>query len=242
VTGTDKIRGLLEDGRRLLDGGKPREAALAFGRVLLIAPDHPGARSGLDAARAAAAEADRNLQERLQLAEGALAAGDRARGRGLLEEVMAAGGDRDRALALLERLDSREGRLGDLGRSLPADEPRRAEPGPGHSWSRSAFVGTCVCAFAVLGATVASSWGAWMAGLARTPAPRSAALPPAVSRSAPAGGEHTVARARRLMEEGDTTGAIAVLDAVPLQDPAYPFARQLRAQAIKASAAGRPTP
>ena len=61
----DKIEGLLAEGRALLASGRPRDAALVFERVLLLAPADSLARSGLAAARAASAEHERNLEERL---------------------------------------------------------------------------------------------------------------------------------------------------------------------------------
>ena len=52
----DKIEGLLAEGRALLASGRPRDAALAFERVLLLAP--------ADAARAAPALDGRAERER----------------------------------------------------------------------------------------------------------------------------------------------------------------------------------
>ena len=65
----DKIEGLLAEGRALLASGRPRDAALAYERVLLLSPDDSSARAGLDAAQSASAEHDRILEERLAAAE-----------------------------------------------------------------------------------------------------------------------------------------------------------------------------
>jgi hypothetical protein len=47
------------------------------------------------------------------------------------------------------------------------------------------------------------------------------------------------AEARRLMEQGDAAGALRALDRVRPEEPAYPFARQLRRQAESALRPGR---
>jgi hypothetical protein len=52
-------------------------------------------------------------------------------------------------------------------------------------------------------------------------------------------GEQRLAEARRLMEQGDAAGALRALDGVRPEEPAYPFARQLRTQAESALRAGR---
>jgi hypothetical protein len=49
-----------------------------------------------------------------------------------------------------------------------------------------------------------------------------------------AAGEEVLARARRLIERGDPAAAIEVLDSVSPAEPAYPFARELRRQAVTA--------
>jgi hypothetical protein len=41
------------------------------------------------------------------------------------------------------------------------------------------------------------------------------------------------------MEAGDPAGALLALDGVPPEEPAYPFARQLRRQAESVMRAGR---
>jgi len=44
----DKIEGLLASGRALLASGRPRDAAFAFERVLLLAPSDPDGRLWLE--------------------------------------------------------------------------------------------------------------------------------------------------------------------------------------------------
>jgi len=62
----DKIEGLLASGRALLASGRPRDAAFAFERVLLLAPSDPEARAGLEAAHSATAEQDRSDEEKIR--------------------------------------------------------------------------------------------------------------------------------------------------------------------------------
>jgi len=83
---------------------------------------------------------------------------------------------------------------------------------------------------------VASSWEGLMARLAGAPAPAAALLPAPPAEATP--GERAIAEARRLGERGDLAGALAALDSVLPQDPAYPFARHLRGQAAEALRSG----
>lgn len=233
VIGSHKAKGLLEDGRRLLERGDPREAALVFGRLLLLEPEHAEAHSLMAAARAAVAESERRAQESLASAEAALASGEREAARQMLEEAVAAGADRDRVHSLTDRLDPRGGRLDTAPEPESAEPPARLEA-PGRSgWSRAAFIGLCAAAFTVMGVGVASTWTGLLARLIQAPSPRSAPLASADSTGTGAG-DRTVTRARRLLESGEAAAALSALDSVPPQDPAYPFARQLRAHAQRA--------
>jgi hypothetical protein len=234
VTATDheRIQGLLAEGWRLLEATRPREAALVFGRVALVEPTRAEALRGLAAANAAIVETERRGDERIDEARRALETGDHAAARVALEAVIALGGDRDQAAVLLDRLDVRGGRLD--GKPEPEVEPDAA-PTPARSrvsWSRRAFAAAWTTALVAVGAGVFSSWDRLLSGLSRPPAPRShvsAEWPAAAT-----GGERALAEARRLMDAGDPGGALAVLDRVGAQEPAYPFARQLRHQAQRA--------
>jgi hypothetical protein len=234
----DRIRGLITEGRELLEAGRGGEAADIFGRVLLHHPDDADARRGLEAARAATTEAQRLLDERLDAATRAVAAGASADARRLLEVVVQQGGDRDRALALLDRLDPRSGRLESAlsASEGPAAAPARAASSGTHS--RRAFAVVCVTSFACLAAGVSSTWERLVDGLARTPSPASEVGPSSTFLAAPTGGERAISDARRLIERGDNAGALSVLDRVTPDEPAYPFARQLREQILGSPAAG----
>jgi hypothetical protein len=189
VNGGDRIRDLLSEGWQLLEAGRSREAADAFGRVLLQDAGHEEARRGLDTSRAAAAEQARLLDVRMDEACRALDAGDRPRARTLLEEVVRLGGDRDRALSLLDRMEDREGRLGGseaVGESSGGVAPA-ALPGAAREWSRRAFAAGWAVVLASLLAIAALSWDSWVAGLVRTPSPQSRAAAP--SQNAAASGQ-----------------------------------------------------
>ena len=216
-----------------------REAADVFGRILLRDPDNTEARRGLEQARAAAVEVERVLATRLQEAEGALAAGEDERARGLLDEIIRNGGDRDRARDLLDRLDRRPGRL-NAGQGLGTwvGEAEEAASAASPAWSRRAVVGGWVLVFGLLATGVASSWDRLLDRLGRAPSPSSQPAPPATSLASPTPGERAVADARRLLDQGETAAALTVLDRISPDEPAYPFARELRRQAEAALLSG----
>jgi len=235
VVEPERINALVTEGWELLSRGEADAAALVFGRVALVAPDHPEARRGIDAARAAATEAHRKLGERLDEARRAADAGDRASARAILEELLAAGGgDRERVAALLDRLDEREGRMSGRVRRHAFGETTPTESAHGR-WSRRVFAAACASLFAFLGVGVASTWDGFLARLASAPAPDEAevrAVPPAI---APVEGDRALAEARRRLDAGDAAGALNALDGVAPEQPAYPMARQLRRQAEQAA-------
>jgi hypothetical protein len=222
---------LLAEGREFLSHARFPEAADVFGRILLLDARHEGAREGLQAAERAVAESRRQLDATLAEARLAMDAGDLARARPLLEHVVEEGGDRDLARALLDRLDRRRGRL--FGGLPPLREPLKGVsplPRPGAGWSRPALLLAWACALALLGAGVASSWERMVRNLVEPPAPAPVAWPPVTLAPAQSPGEKAVVEARRLAERGDAAAALVLLDRIPPDEPAYPFARQFRAQ------------
>jgi hypothetical protein len=234
VTATDheRIQGLLAEGWRRLEAGDPREAALVFGRVALVEPTRAEALRGLASANAAITESERRSDERLDQARQALERGDHGVARAALEAVIAEGGDRHQAAILLDRLDARGGRLDRAEAAAAAIESAPASLPSRVSWSRRALAAAWTAALLVLGAGLASSWDRLLVGLTRPPAPRSrvdgAWVPPVT------GGERALAQAHRLMDAGDPAAALAILDRVGAEEPAYPFAQQLRQQAQRA--------
>jgi hypothetical protein len=242
ATPGERVQGLMSAARALLEGGRPREAALLFGRVLLQDPVHEEARQGLVLARTQAGELDRELEERLQAAREAAGVGDLEVARALLAEVIRLGGDRDQARDLLDRLDDRGG-------LLPARddaEPARAAPGPDAPstgsprewWSRTVFASVCAVAFAAVTTTVAASWDHLLGRLEKRPSPAAYAVS-TLPLPAPPPGERALTEARRRLDQGDVKGALAALDHIRPDDPVYPFAVQLRQ---RAETAGGPAP
>jgi hypothetical protein len=92
--------------------------------------------------------------------------------------------------------------------------------------------------FGLLATGVASSWDRLLDRLGRAPSPSSQPAPPATSLAAPTPSERAVADARRLLDQGETAAALTVLDRISPDEPAYPFARELRRQAEAALLSG----
>jgi hypothetical protein len=231
--GPTRHEALLAEAWRLLDAGRERDAADLFGRLLLDDADSGEARRGLAAARAALAERARRLDAGLDQASHAAQAGDNDAARALLEQIVDQGGDRDRALAALDRLDPRGGRVDPGLAPAAASAAESASSGlpRAPAWARRALGGLCAAAFALLAVGVDARWDGLIRVLEGAPRPQSAATPAPAPVAPLSPGEQALADARRLMEQGDTAGALRALDAVPPEEPAYPFARQLRSQA-----------
>ena len=230
---TDKIEGLLAEGRAMLASGRPRDAALAFERVLLLAPADASARFGLDAAQSASAERERNLEQRLAAAEMRIEEGAHADARALLDAVVRDGGDSDRAAALLDRIPIPPGWF-TLRRSDGEGPVLAPSAGSPSGRSRMMLGAVCAALFLILGAAVAAAWDGLMRRLAEAPMPQEMS---SVAFSMPPGPlveDQTIAAARRLLEDGDPARAVALLDGVHPHQPSYPVARQLRGQAERA--------
>lgn len=227
---TDPVGSWLARGLDLLARNEGREAADLFGRVLLRDPGNAEARNGLQRAHAVVRETERVLEAQLEQAGRACEAGDEARARALLEEVVSKGGDRDRARAMLDRLDRRVGSLEGLD---VTDEAPSAPPSapPRRTWVRPALIAAWAAVFASMAVGVGWSWDRLLVSLARTPSPTSRPGPPTTQVPVPTAGDRALAEARDRLDRGDAAGALAALDRVPPEEPAYPFARQLRTHA-----------
>jgi hypothetical protein len=244
VSSPERVSGLLKKGRDLLRAGRSRDAALAFGRILLRNPSHAAARRGLARASAAVDESRRDHEARLDEARHAFEAGDALRSRALLESLAASGEEGERAMALLDRLDAREGRVGPLagadastGDAVAAGVVAARPP-----WLRRAVLACWSVLIVSMGAGLAVSWQRIVGGLLEPPAPASRKTPPVTEIAAPRAGERALKQASRLLAQGDAAGAVAALEDVPADDPAYPFSLRLRleAQAALTSAGDRP--
>jgi tetratricopeptide (TPR) repeat protein len=222
---------LLAKGWRLLGEGRAREARAVFGRLHFQDPDHPDAREGMAQAQAAEAEAGRALEAQLAEARRRLDEGDRGGARARLEAFLDLGGDPEEALPLLDRVDGRSGRIDDavLAARPAAQPPPSARPA--RRWSRRLLIGAWALAFALLAAGVGSSWERLVGTLVQTPTPSTQPGPVPGVPALQAAGERALAEARRHLQRGDTAAALEVLDRIAPADPAYPFARRIRALA-----------
>jgi len=220
----DEMGRWLSKGRRLLRRGRSQEAGLVFGRILVREPGHAGARQGRREAEAADAENERRALVRREEADLALQAADGTRTSDLPAE---AAGDHEQAPELPDRHHGprRPAAAGEGAFGGSETELRRGE-----GWHRDALVALWALGFALLASTVAFTWERLVDGLAGVPSPRSMALPTSAvgPRSA---ADRALAEARRLIEEGDAVGALAAIDRLTPQDPAYPFALRYRSQA-----------
>lgn len=237
----DRIETLLAEARSLLEQGRHRAAADAFGRVLLHDPQDSAALAGRARAEAALAEERRRLDVALHEAHAAAQRGDVAAARALAEEVLRGAGDRDAALALLDRLDA--GLPGvvvsarDTG-TIPVGRLSETRVAPPRRFRR-ALSTAWVLAFVALTAAALSGWEAHVARLTAAPLPATRDVPPITRYPAPSAGERAVTEARARLQRGDAAGALAALAAVRPEDPAYPLAAQMRAQADRARAEER---
>jgi hypothetical protein len=168
----DQTERLLKRGAKLLRRGRPQEASLVFGRILLRDPSHAEARAGRERADAAQAERERAARERLDGAASALARGERDEARRLIRDALREGGDSDRAHELLDRLDGRVGRIRDVpagGLAAAGDvAPNRRRV---VRWPRPVLACIWVAALALALASVASSFDDLLGRLAGPPAP-----------------------------------------------------------------------
>jgi hypothetical protein len=119
-------------------------------------------------------------------------------------------------------------------RALPALDPvspksplsRRAHfPSP-----RGALVVAWTLAFAGLGTGVALSFERLFVSLTEAPSPSWQETMPSLSTAARSE-DAALHSARRLMAEGDFAAALRILDSISPDEPSYPLARELRAQA-----------
>jgi hypothetical protein len=87
--------------------------------------------------------------------------------------------------------------------------------------------------FVALGAVVSANWNGMMLRLTKPPVPRDGSVAYS-SMPAARAEDRTIAAARRMLDAGDPARAVELLDSVSPEQPAYPFARQLRVQAERA--------
>lgn len=168
----DQTERLLERGAKLLRRGRPQEASLVYGRILLRNPSHPEARAGRDRAEAAQAEREQAAHESLESAAEAVASGERDEVLQLIRDALREGGDPERAHHLLDRLDGRVGRIRDVP---PAGDAASGDPPPNRRrvarWPRPVLACIWMAALALALASVASSFDDLVGRLAGPPVP-----------------------------------------------------------------------
>lgn len=238
--GDNHVDRLMDQGRSFLAEGRGSEASLRFSRVLLDDPAHEAARLGQEEAKALLGEDERLAELRLHEAQAAARDGRLEEARRLSSEALAHGADPGAVQSLLDRFDPRSGKLKDA-EILATDEPGHSKTmlprAPGYP--RAALVLGWVVALLVLLGSVAASWERIVGNLSGAPRPASAGAPPMTSVPLRGLGEAAVAEARRLLEAGEAASALRALDRIPADDPALPYARQVRAQAEAALRAAR---
>jgi len=215
--------------------GRGAEALEVFERAVFRNPNDSEARQGLVDARAAADEGVRLGQARLAEAEQALATGDQRRARRLADQALASGAPTERVLPLVDRLDPRWGRVRSPRSAASIDRPG---PKPlqrrGGGGTRGLLVFAWALVLSFLGTGLAVSWEGLMGSLVERPEPAATAPFPPPSMAPLNLRGQALADARQLIERGDLNGALEVLDRVRPEEPAYPFAQQLRREAEQA--------
>ncbi len=233
----ERTEQILADADDRLAAGQAGDAALAFERVLLSDPGHDEARVGLARAQSALAEQRRRLDACLEEARRLAEDGDWEAARPLLDRIEAEGGDRDAARALRDRIASPRG---EPRPDLPADDPpelvarrpaRRRQLRP--RLRRAVATGFALLFLAVAGGTLAR-WDALVSALTARPTPLSLSTEPRPAYPPPTAGEQALALASLRLEAGDPDGALRALASVSPEDPAFPFASQLRSRADRA--------
>lgn len=233
-TEDDRIRTLVAQAEASFATGEPGEAALVFGRILAHDPGHAAAREGLERAKNAVSEAERRGEAQLAEAGAALARGDAGRARELLRAVIDAVGNNDAAAALLDRLDERRGLLLTTS-ALPGEAAAKASayPETGSSGMRRAFVAAWTVAIVLFAGSLAFSWERLLDRLVQPPLPSAEGLAPATRLSQPTIADASLSEAKQRLEAGDPATALLALGRIEPGDAAWPYAQQLRAQAIR---------
>lgn len=235
-----RLEDLLVEGGTALQGGQPSRAHEFFSRALLLDPENALARHGAAKARAALEEEQRVLESRVAEAESALTRGAATEASRIVEALHAEGTDDDRVQGLRDRLDGRTGRVSPNNGAAPFPWPAEAPAlsRKHRAWSRLLVAAGWTAGFALLATGVASSWDNLLGRLERTPMPQAEAGAPVTVVPQTSRGERLLVDARRLLDAGDAAAALATLDQVVPEEPAYPLARKLRTEAELLQRAG----
>jgi tetratricopeptide (TPR) repeat protein len=250
-----RIAQLLAEGDEAFDRGDPQAAIDSWSRIFLIDIDHDEAARRIERARRLKAESERQVEEIFHDGLSAGEAGDLAAARRAFERVLELQPTHLAAREQLQLLDAGQApvfrpapRSGEALDPLPsgfdspapadlkeeilvppegaAAQPRRerkekvaatATPAPAPARAKRTFIlvgaGVLVLVLAA-GWLLFQNWDRWF--------PNSDSAAPAQASSA-----DSIARARKLQEQGKTAIAIAQLIRIPPSDPMYAKAREL---------------
>jgi hypothetical protein len=213
----ERIRSLLARAQRFLLQGRLSDAIFLLQRAVLLDPARDAARDALERARGMEAERRRQF------------------------EASVAAAEPGRPSAEPPALPSfREGVGIRRGVQARVEAPRAAAAG--HPLSRRVFFAAWSAGVVLLGASAAVGWDSLMQTLVRNPAADGRRAGVLTRLAAPRPGDLALSEARRLLDDGEPALALAVLDAIPPDEPVYPFARQVRARAAARIHAGGPQP
>lgn len=236
--GEGRVGRLFREAESLLSQGQGREASLRFSRILFNDPDNARARRGETLARALLEENERLAAEHVDEASAALREGRVDVAQQKVAAALHRGADPDLVQPLVDRLDDRGGRMA-VGVDLPPSIPS-AGPAFGSSTGASR-IALVLCFSLVLGGlllAVATRFERILGRLTEAPRPAVSERPPVTTLRAPSPGEEALREARQLLASGETQQALRALDGIPEQDPHWPYARRLRAEAEAALTRG----
>lgn len=220
---------LLGEAEALLSQHKGREASLRFSRILLGDPDNGRARRGEDEARALVDEDERLAAQHLDEARAALREGRLAVAQVEITAALHRGADPDLVQPLVDRLDERGGRVAVAVR--PSSPSARPGIVPSAGRSRPALLACFSLLLCGLIFVVATSWERILGRLTEAPRPVVGEAPPVTTLVAASPGEKALLEARQFLATGEAQEAMRALDRIPEQDPHWPYARRLRAEA-----------
>lgn len=210
--------------------GRHELAINIWTRVLFLDRSHGKARAYIERARSALAEKHRQAEELIHTGQAALDRGDHGAARRLLTSAERAGGG-DEALSLLHRLDRLDAATPSTARTRPSPAGAEAFADPNLRAARDArvawvFAGiaTGVLLAAVLGGYLWLVADPFELTVARTGAPAARVQPLPM----PSGSEIRLARARRLYAHGELRAALALLEAVEVDERHAASVNELR--------------
>ena len=118
---------------------------------------------------------------------------------------------------------------------VEGDPQRGSAPLSFRRWSRGALVAGLTIATAAFGAGAALSFETLCVSLTARPVPRGD-FPPLANPPEPSRDSVALRSAEQLMGRGNWKGAVLIIDTISPEEPAYPLARELRAEAERLGA------